>query len=99
MTLQLELLPLARQDLAGIWDFSAGRWSTSQADRYLAEIRQALGTLCEMPQIARERTELQPPVRLYPVRSHLIAFLLQGERLIVVRVLHARADWLALLSP
>lgn len=96
--LRLLLRPAARRDLSEIWDFTAASWSPAQADAYLGALRGAMDLLCAAPDMARERTEFRPPLRLHPCRSHLIAYRWQGDALEVIRILHARRDWAALLS-
>ncbi len=46
-----------------------------------------------MPEIARERTEFHPPVRLHPHQAHLIVYQLEDKHLLIIRVLHRRTDW------
>lgn len=92
------LTPAAQKDLAGIWDYTAGRWSADQAESYLNGLREVLETLVTFPEMARERAELDPPVRLHPYRSHLIVYRIEGDRLAVIRVLHMRQNWNAVLA-
>ena len=60
------LTPQAQADLVGIWRYSADTWSVDQADAYLRDLDQKLRDLCRAPTVARERTEITPPVRLLP---------------------------------
>ncbi len=98
MTRRLTFRPQAEADLTGIWDFTAGRWSTEQAERYFTGLNQTLALLCAHPEIARLRTEFTPPVRLHPYRSHLVIFTADEEVLEVIRVVHMRSDWAAVLG-
>lgn len=58
------LRPAAVLDLEAIWTFTAERWSAAQADRYVTGMVRAFERIAENPQIARERTEYVPPVRI-----------------------------------
>ena len=41
------LTPRARDDLDGIWDFTAEHWDVDQADRYIRRLAQAFANLAE----------------------------------------------------
>ena len=42
--------------------------------------------------MCRERHEHVPPVRIHPHREHLIIYIINGENIDVIRILHARMD-------
>ena len=88
---------LLYHDLSGIWDYTAEMWSPDHPDAYL-RLGDKLDVLCSHPEIARERTEIDPPVRLHPYRSHLIIYRIEGDHLVIIRVVHSRQHWQALLS-
>lgn len=88
----------ARHDLDDIWDYSAERWGADQADRYINGLERAFQSIAEMPEIARERTEFLPPVRIHPSAQHLIVYSINKEIIQIIRVLYGRQNWAALLS-
>jgi toxin ParE1/3/4 len=90
--------PQAEHDLAAIWRYSAETWSPDQADFYIGGLIRTIETLVAMPTLAREREEFSPPVRIHPVAEHLIVYLVQGDRLVVIRILGSRRNWRALLE-
>lgn len=90
--------PAARIDLSGIWDYTATMWSSHQADTYLRGLDEKLENLCRHPEISRERTEVDPPVRLHPYRSHLIIYRIERDHLAIIRVVHSRQHWQTLLN-
>ncbi len=92
------LSPAAQSDLSGIWDYTAEMWSPDQADAYLRGLGDKLDALCSHPEIARERTEIDPPVRLHPYRSHLIIYRIENDHLAIIRIVHSRQHWQALLN-
>lgn len=98
MTRSLALRPRAEQDLAEIWDFTQNRWSQAQARSYLQGISSTFDLLLEHPEIARERGEFSPPVRIHPFRSHMIIFMSNDDTVEIVRVVHSRSNWAELLS-
>lgn len=87
------LTPAAQADLAAIWTYTAETWSVAQADVYIAGIRNALGMLLDIPEIARERTEITPPVRVHRHRSHIIVYRIDAPYLAVIRIRHGHEDW------
>ncbi|SFP92397.1 type II toxin-antitoxin system RelE/ParE family toxin [Tranquillimonas alkanivorans] len=95
---QVRLTPLAEDDLAEIWSYSAETWSDEQADGYIDGLFDTMTLLAGRPQMARERTEFDPPVRIHPSRRHLIVYLAERDGILVVRVLGARQDWAAILQ-
>ena len=97
-TREYRLTPAAQADLGGIWDYTARMWSPDQADTYLRGLGEKFLILCRHPEIARERPEIDPPVRLHPYRSHLIIYRIEADHLAIIRVVHGRQNWLALLN-
>ena len=96
--LDLEITPLADEDLLSIWLYSAETWSFAQADTYVDGLHSSFDLLCAMPDVMKERSELARPLRIYPSSSHLIAYTFDAKRLLIVRVLGQRQDWQAILS-
>jgi toxin ParE1/3/4 len=98
VTRRLVLRPLAEDDLSAVWTSTAERWSVAQAQGYLEGLNATLVLLAQQPYIARLRPEFDPPLRLYPHRQHLLVFITDDRVIEVIRVLHARSDWQALLG-
>ena len=83
---------LAEQDLIEIWLYTLNEWGEYQADKYLDDLDAAIRLLAEQPLICRERTELNPPVRIHHHAHHLIVYLALEDGVNVVRVLHESMD-------
>jgi toxin ParE1/3/4 len=49
--------------------------------------------LVVLPEIARERTEYDPPVRIHPHRSHIIVYQVVDDQVLILRIRHGREDW------
>ena len=92
------LSPAAQDDLEEIWLYSVRNWSSHQADRYTAMLKKSPDQLLSMPELAPERTEFTPPVRLHPSGRHLIVYRISGESLDVLRILGGQQDWLSVLG-
>ncbi len=98
MTRQILFRPRAVTDLDDIWDYTTETWSQAQAVSYFSGLDAALGLLAEFPEMARERSEFTPAVRIHRYRQHLIIYMADEEKLDVLRIVHGRANWAVLFS-
>lgn len=85
----------AKEDIIGIYVESAALFGAQQAESYHARLRRTFETLADNPLIARERTEITPPVRVHSCGSHIVVYVVEPDGgILVVRVRHGREDWL-----
>lgn len=87
------LRPRAVEDLEVIWLYTVAQWSVDQAELYIRQLMTGLDLLAANPEIARERTELSPPVRIHRIAAHLIVYRIQPDFLDIIRIRHGREDW------
>ncbi len=92
------LSPKALADLDDIWRYTAETWSVDQADRYIDELVSTFETIVTMPTLARERTEFMPPVRIHVHEEHLIIYRVNGDHIVILRLLGGRQDWRSVLK-
>ena len=90
--------PAARADLAAIWRYGLETWGETQADAYADSLFAFFDLLAEFPEMARERPEFAPPVRIHPSGTHLVICRLDAGCPDIIRILHARQDLVAFLS-
>ena len=83
----------AEEDLIRIYVEGARMFGLGQADRYLDGLEQALDFIGRNPKAARERREIDPPVRIHVYQSHIIIYVHDEGRTHVLRVRHGREDW------
>lgn len=88
----------ADRDIIEIYVLGAQQFGVAQSERYVDELFDTFELLAENPQMARERRELNPPMRLHPYHAHLIAYLVRDGDILIVRVLHGRQDWQGLFG-
>lgn len=69
----------------------------AQADRYTDILEDTFGHLLFMPEMAHERPEIDPPVRIHPSAEHLIIYPVEKDKLVILRILDAGQDWHAIL--
>lgn len=88
-----DLTHAARRDLDAIWEYTVMRWSERQADDYIRGIAAAIDRIAANPELARERVEFDPPVRIYRHQSHIIIYRDLSDRVSIVRIRHGSEDW------
>ena len=89
-----QLTEAAEEDLIEIWREGAKRWGAVQADRYADAFEAAFALLARFPEMAFERRELMPPLRVHPSGAHMILYCTYSDGgILVVRVRHQREDW------
>ena len=93
MPARFRLSTAAEADLRDIGLFGADRWSIRQADDYENGLRALIELIAENPGMAPDRG-LASKVRALSYRSHIVAYRIMEEGILVVRVLHGRSDWL-----
>jgi len=84
--------PEADNDLIGIYIRGFKKFGERQAEKYFSELENCFQILSETPLICRERTEFTPPVRIHHHGRHLIVYIIRGDLILIVRVLHDRMD-------
>ena len=82
----------ADSDLKEIYKYSCLTHGEARADRYYEGLTARLEFLADAPLIARERHDLNPPVRIHPHGRHLIVYQAQDAHILIVRVLHQSMD-------
>ena len=88
--MQIKISKLANEDLTDIWLYGCDVWGASNADAYLDEIDNAIRSLTSYP--TRYPEYENETFRLMPYRSHLIAYDLFVDYILIVRVLHQNMD-------
>lgn len=73
-------------------------WSVEQAERHADGLFAVFDLLAEFPEMARERSEFTPPVRIHPSGSHLVIYRQEGQGVEIIRILHAHQDLMAYLQ-
>jgi toxin ParE1/3/4 len=78
----------ARLDLDNIDTFSREAFGNEKADTYMAEFARAFGLISEYPEIGVAFRSRKVPLRSYPAGSHRIFYYFDGQRVVIVRILH-----------
>jgi toxin ParE1/3/4 len=83
--------PEAAQDLLEIWQYIADD-NEAAADKLLDEIDRASKMLARNPAAGRERPELVPRLRSFPVGRYIVFYRPIDDGVELVRVLHGSRD-------
>ncbi|MBL4720507.1 MAG: type II toxin-antitoxin system RelE/ParE family toxin [Alphaproteobacteria bacterium] len=84
----------AEEDLIHAYREGVRMFGTEQAEKYYVGLERVFRFLSDTPKAARERTEITPPVRVHPYRSHIIVYLINDKgNILILRIRHGREDW------
>ena len=81
----------SRTDFDEIWDFIAED-SVTAADRLIRLLEETIYLLAGSPRLGRERPELWPEVRSFPVGNYVIFYRPLPDGITLLRVLHGARD-------
>lgn len=84
----------AEEDIIEIFVEGAKTFGVDQAQAYHAALSNILELLNNNPELAQQRFEINPPIRIYPFKSHLVIYLVDDSNILVVRVRHQKEDWI-----
>jgi toxin ParE1/3/4 len=84
----------AEEDIIAIAEQGVRMFGVDQAKRYHDELFVLFDLIAANPRIARERNEIEPPVRIHLFKAHLIVYQVEdNERIFIVRIRHGHEDW------
>ena len=90
--LEIKILPLARRDLKSTGVFTARKWGTDQAKRYLQGLGREIQRLSSHPELGTQCEEIRPGYRYRHIHRQLVFYRPQTNRIEIVRVLHDAMD-------
>ena len=92
MNLTYEISNLAQRDLEDIWLYTFEHWSLSQADKYYKLIIKEIDKICRDPEIGFLIDYVKLGHRTIPIKSHIIVYKIQGNKIWIDRILHKNMD-------
>jgi toxin ParE1/3/4 len=92
------LAPKALNDFEEAWRYTAETWSIQQADLYIDQLTGVFETLVSAPALGREWTEFTPPVRIHPLKHHMIVYVVTDDAVVIIRILGGSQNWRAILQ-
>ena len=88
-----ELSEKAAADLDTIYEIGSERFGIRQADRFFAELKEALEFIGENPRLCHVRREYGDAIRIQVHQSHLIIYTILGDVALILRIVHGHYDW------
>ena len=88
MSHQFKIQPEAEKDLEAIWSYSVENWGVKKALDYLDGLDNVFRMLTNNPNISNLFQKFIPPVRIHHHNSHLIVYIVEEEKIVIIRVLH-----------
>lgn len=89
-----QLSKLAEEDIINIFISGAMQFGETQARRYHKQLAATFDFLAANPLAAPVRAEINPPVHMHPVGSHLIIYQVTADNdIYIIRVRHRLEDW------
>lgn len=85
----------AERDVGSIAEMGIEMFGVEQARAYHDTLFHVFDLIADNPGMGRERTELTPPVRVHPFRSHIIVYNVEDADVLIIRVRHAHEDWIS----
>ena len=83
----------AREDFLAVHRESVRLFGLMQAERYADDLFRTFDFLAANPRAARQRFEINPPVRIHPHASHLIVYIEAESGILILRIRHGRENW------
>ncbi|MFT3967865.1 MAG: type II toxin-antitoxin system RelE/ParE family toxin, partial [Sphingobium sp.] len=79
----------ADEDIVRIYVEGARLFGCAQAESYHQELKSLFELLAANPRMARERSEIVPPVRIHPYKAHLIVYVVDAsDDILIIRIRH-----------
>ena len=83
----------ALDDLSRIWNYTFEVWSETQADKYYYMILTSCEDLANKKVVGKQYPEIHNEIRGYKIGLHIIFYRhIKGDKIEVIRILHARMD-------
>ena len=89
----------ADKDLEDIYDYTVSQFGEDQAVKYLLGLEEIFFSLCDNPQMGRERKEIRENLRSVSKESHTIFYRIADTHIWIARVLHASRDVIRFMPP
>jgi len=82
----------ALEDLDAIADYTIEKWSDNQLGSYMGLLTESFERLSENPSLGRERPDIHPGYRSFPVESHIVFYIEDGNFVNIIGIPHKSMD-------
>jgi toxin ParE1/3/4 len=91
--LKLYLSPNAIEDLEAIYEYTLLTWGLTQAEKYQDLLFYSMNTILSSPNIGSKYPFMKGNYRKLNSNKHIIFYRIEGQKCIVIRVLHEKMDF------
>lgn len=91
------LAPEAKVDLVELWSYVADERSIEAADRLVDSISARFVLLSRHPHVGRQRDDLRTGIHSFPVGNYVLLYRIDGDDVVIQRVVRGSRDLEALL--
>ena len=82
----------ARNDIKNIGRYTQKTYGIDQRRKYLDGLEVKFGFLAKNPNLHPERPSFDPPIRISHYEQHMVVYTIDGDGILIIRVLHSRMD-------
>ena len=86
------LTPRALEDLDAIADYTLEKWDIGRLESYMGSLTEGFQRLAENPSLGRERPDIHPGYRSFPVASHVVFYIDDGNFINIIGIPHKSMD-------
>ena len=97
----MKSIKLAKQasfDVDEMYLYGLINFGETQADLYLDKIKNGLKTIQANPEIGRLVTKINPAIRRFDFERHVIFYDINGDKILIVRIIHCSMDFIKHLT-
>lgn len=91
--MKIQYANAASKDLEDIFLHGLLNFGAKQADEYAVAIKERLDVIAGNPEIGRLDTRVNPAVRRFEIRSHVVFYDIAEDTILIVRILHKASDF------
>ncbi|MFZ5835229.1 MAG: type II toxin-antitoxin system RelE/ParE family toxin [Pseudomonadota bacterium] len=88
----------AEIDIEEIYLYGLIQFGEAQADHYAAMLEDKIAILCANPKLGRIDARVNPAIRRFECERHVIFYDVLEDHILIVRILHSAADYVAHLA-
>ena len=92
MTLRYHFTASAVADLEEVARYTKEQWGLKQAQLYREELELSIQKVALAPATGRQRAEIGPTIRSFPVARHIAFYVESQAGITVLRILHPSMD-------
>ena len=86
----------AESDILHHYAEGVHEYGLAHTEEYFSELEKIFDFLSDNPEAARERTEINPPVRVHRYKAHIVIYLVKENRdVLILRIRNGREDWIS----